>query len=179
MRRIADKPLGTGSVSALDSGVNAVKRDDELQSMADPDWDTPLQLVVTPAIFVHGLLETATAAHTGWRSCIDEEAILNQLVALDDAGHNAVRLVEQEFADEQDAEVMWHDWTVELCIGKVFIVGHWQVRVGAPASEWEWHARQAEQAFERACLLLGRRVRRGLWVEDPAPRAVPPRAHRH
>lgn len=156
-----------------------LKDTEELQTMADPDWDTPLQLTLTPAMLAHVLLETANAAHTGRQSCIEEAAILNQLVAMDDSGHHVVRLVEQEFTDEQEPEIIWHDWVVEICLGQIFIVGHWHVRIGTPAFEWEWHARQAEQAFERACVLLGRRVRRGLWVEEPAPRAVPPRSHRH
>jgi hypothetical protein len=37
----------------------------------------------------------------------------------------------------------------------------------------------AERAFERACVLLGRRARRGPVIEEPMPRELPPRSSRH
>ena len=43
-----------------------------------------------------------------------------------------------------------------------------------------WHGGEAEKAFDRACLLLGRRVRKGLVVDEPAPSELPPpRSSRH
>jgi hypothetical protein len=64
-------------------------------------------------------------------------------------------------------------------IGKVYTIGHWQLRTNAAQLDWEWHARAAEQAFERACVLVGRRVRRGLVIDEPMPRDLPPRSSRH
>jgi hypothetical protein len=104
---------------------------------------------------------------------------MNALVAMDDRGANSVRLVEQEFADETDAEAGWHDWAVEVRIGKIITTGHWQLRTNAAPLDWEWHADEAEKAFERACVLIGRRVRRGLVIEEPMPRDLPPRSARH
>ncbi|KAA6186570.1 hypothetical protein F2Q65_04120 [Thiohalocapsa marina] len=145
----------------------------------DPDWDMPLTLKLTPELIVHALMGNASAVHTGWESCIDETAVLSQLVVMDDAGNNAVRLVEQEFADEDEADQIWHDWTLEVRIGRVVTTAHYSLRASSAPLDWEWHAREAERAFERACILLGRRVRRGLVVEEPMPRELPPRASRH
>ena len=64
-------------------------------------------------------------------------------------------------------------------IGEVLITGHWQVRNGGALIDWEWHANEAEKAFEFACVLIGRRVRRGLSVEEPAPVEAPVKAVRH
>ena len=70
--------------------------------------------------------------------------------------------------------------TLEISIGKVLTTGHWQIPSNAPHMEWEWNAREAEKAFGRACLLVGRRVRRGLVVDGPAPmEQPPPRSSRH
>jgi hypothetical protein len=151
----------------------------DLDDAPDPDWDIPLRLKLTPELVVHAVMDSASAVHTGWQSCVDETVVISQMVAMDDTGDNAVRLVEQEFADEQDAEAAWHDWTVEVRIGKVYTIGHWQLRTNAAQLDWEWHARAAEQAFERACVLVGRRVRRGLVIDEPMPRDLPPRSSRH
>jgi len=146
---------------------------------ADPDWDMPLTITLTPELVVHALLQNASGVHTGWQSCIEEDLVLSQLVAMDDSGSNAVRLVEQEFADEQEPDVVWHDWVLEVRIGKVIVSGHYSLRANAAPLDWEWHAREAERAFDRACVLIGRRVRRGLVIDEPMPRELPPRASRH
>jgi hypothetical protein len=151
----------------------------EFDVSADPDWDSPLSFRLTPELIVHAVMETASAVHTGWESCIDDDAVLSQIAAMDDTGDKAVRLVEQEFADEHDAELTWHDWTVEVRAGRLLVVGHWQVRTNAVPLDWEWSASAAERAFERACVLLGRRVRRSLVVDEPMPRDLPPRSSRH
>ena len=151
----------------------------EFTDADDPDWDMPLTFKLTPELVVHALMQNAAAVHTGWESCIDDDLVLSQLVAMDDAGNNAVRLVEQEFADEEEADVVWHDWALEVRIGKVITTGHFSLRVNSPPLDWEWHANEAENAFDRACVLIGRRVRRGLVIEEPMPRELPPRASRH
>jgi hypothetical protein len=146
---------------------------------ADPDWDSPLNFKLTPELIAHALMETASAVHTGWESCVDEEAILSQIAAMDETGDKSIRLIEQEFVDEQDNTAVWHDWALEVRVGSVFILAHWQARSNAPAVDWEWSAAAAERAFERACVLLGRRVRRGLVVEEPLRPELPPRSSRH
>ncbi|MBK1650031.1 hypothetical protein CKO36_15860 [Rhabdochromatium marinum] len=150
-----------------------------IDGLAEPDWDSPLQITLTPEQLAKTLMETATAVHTGWESCVQEDVVLNQIVAMDDRGQNFVRLVEQEFADDEDVDVIWHDWALEICIGRVMTIGHWHLRNDSPPVDWDWHARQAERAFQRACVLLGRRARRGLWVEEVMPQEVPPRARQH
>jgi hypothetical protein len=145
----------------------------------DPDWDMPLTLKLTPELIVHALMQNASGVHTGWESCIEDPLVINELVAMDDSGNNAIRLVEQEFADDQEPDVVWHDWVVEVRIGKVIVSGHYSLRANAPPLDWDWHAREAELAFERACVLIGRRVRRGLVIDEPMPRELPPRANRH
>jgi len=152
----------------------------EEQDENEPDWASPLQIELTPAALIHALMGTASAVHTGWTSCIDEKLVVSGVISMDDSTGNYIRLVEQEFYEDEDPEVVWHDWTLEIRIGKVLISGHWQVAVSASPMEWDWQAREAEKAFERACILFGRRVRRGLAVEEPAPsEQLPPRSSRH
>ncbi|MFP4279102.1 MAG: hypothetical protein ACLFNA_02325 [Halochromatium sp.] len=146
---------------------------------ADPDWDSPLTFKLTPELIAHALMETASTVHTGWESCIDEDAILSQVAVMDETGDKSLRLIEQDFVDEQDNTLAWHDWTLEVRVGAVFILAHWQVRANAPVVDWEWSAAAAEHAFERASVLLGRRVRRSLVVEEPQRPELPPRSSRH
>jgi len=146
----------------------------------DPDWDLSLELRLAPAALIHTLFYTASSVHTGWSSCVDPPLVLVETQAVDHASGNHCRLLEQEFVEEGQEDLVWHDWTVELVIGKVYVVGHWQLPASAPPMEWEWHSREAETAFTRACRLLGKRVGRGLVVEDPpAAEIVPPGARTH
>jgi hypothetical protein len=149
------------------------------QSTEEPDWDTPLSLSTTPSLLIHALMATATAVHTGWSSCVEESLVLSNLVAMDDSAGNYVRLVEQEFVEDGKPDTVWHDWTLELRIGAVLTTGHWQLEASAHPSDWEWNAQEARRAFERACVLIGRRVRPSLTVEDPVPSESVPRASRH
>lgn len=146
---------------------------------AEPDWETPLSITLTPSLLIHALMGSASAAHTGWSSCIDDALAISNLVAIEDRSGNYVRLVEQEFVEDDQPGTVWHDWTVEVRLGSVLTTGHWQFPVTAPPAEWDWNAREAAQAFERACLLVGRRVRKALAVEEPAPVEPVPRASRH
>ncbi|MFD2113459.1 hypothetical protein [Thiorhodococcus fuscus] len=146
---------------------------------SEPDWDTPLSLTITPALLIHALMGTASAVHTGWSSCVDDTLMLSNLVSMDDAAGTYVRLVEQEFVEEDQPETLWHDWTLEVRIGAVLTTGHWQFQSTAHPSEWEWNAREATRAFERACVLIGRRVRPTVAVEEPVPMDPIPRASRH
>ncbi len=146
---------------------------------AEPDWETPLSLTLTPALLIHSLMDTASAVHTGWTSCLDESLILSNLVAMDDRAGNYVRLAEQEFVEDGKQEPVWHDWTLEVRIGTLLTTGHWQIEVSAHPQEWDWSAREARRAFERACVLVGRRVRPSLAVEEPAPAEPVPRTSRH
>ncbi|MCG6895912.1 MAG: hypothetical protein LJE61_12630 [Thiocapsa sp.] len=146
---------------------------------AEPDWETPLTLTLTPALLIHSLMGTASAVHTGWGSCVDDSLLLSNLVSMEDRAGNYIRLAEQEFVEDDQPETVWHDWTLEVRIGSVLTTGHWQFPATAHPSEWEWNAREAGRAFERACLLVGRRVRRTMAVEDPAPTDAVPRLSRH
>jgi hypothetical protein len=152
----------------------------EEENVTEPDWDSQLTVRLTPGMLIHALMATASAVHTGIASCVEEKLVVNDLVSMDDREGNYVRLAEQEFYEDDDPETVWHDWTLEIRVGKVVTTGHWQIPSSAPPMEWAWSAREAEKAFGRACVLLGRRVRRGLVVEDPAPtEELPPRARRH
>ena len=144
----------------------------------EPDWDTPLSLMLTPGLLIHALMSTASAVHTGWSSCIDDTLVLTNQVAMDDQAGHYVRLVEQEFVEDDRPDMVWHDWTLEVRIGSVLTTGHWQFPATSHPSEWDWNAREAERAFERACVLIGRRVRRGIQVEEPILEDMP-RARRH
>lgn len=145
----------------------------------EPDWDTPLSLTITPGLIIHALMGTASAVHTGWASCIDDSLVLSNQIAMDDQAGHYVRLVEQEFVEEEQPATLWHDWTLEIRLGSVLTTAHWQFSASAHPSEWDWNAREAGRAFERACVLLGRRVRRAMVVEEPVPTQDVPRASRH
>lgn len=145
----------------------------------EPDWESPLHLTLSPALLIHSLLASAATVHTGTESCVDETLVVSNLIALERESGNYVRLTEQEFYAEDEPEVLLHDWTVEIGIGRILTTGHWQAVQGASLLDWEWSASQAQDAFERACVLVGRRVRRGLVVEEPATPEPPPRASRH
>jgi hypothetical protein len=149
------------------------------QETGEPDWETPLALTTTPSLLIHSLMGTASAVHTGWESCIDDSLVMSDLLAMDDREGNYLRLVEQEFVEDGKPDTVWHDWSLELRIGTVLTTGHWQVEVSAHPSEWDWNARQARHAFELACVLVGRRVRRTFAVEDPVPTDPVPRTSRH
>lgn len=151
----------------------------ENETSGEPDWDTPLTLTTTPSLLIHALMGSASAVHTGWESCVEDSLILSNLVAMDDRVGHYVRLAEQEFVEEGKPDMAWHDWTVEVRIGTVLVTGHWQFEASAHPSDWEWNAREARRAFERACVLVGRRVRPTLAVEEPIPTESVPRASRH
>jgi len=123
-------------------------------------------------------MSTASAVHTGWSSCIDDSLVITNQIAMDDQSGHYVRLVEQEFVEDDQPDMVWHDWTLELRLGSVLITGHWQCPASAHPSEWDWNAREAERAFEHACVLIGRRVRRSIQVEEPVLEDIP-RVRRH
>ena len=137
----------------------------------DPDWDTPLSLTLTPATIIDTVFGTAESVHTGDDSCVDQSLVVNETTAIDEQNENYCRFVEQEYVEEADPDATWHDWTVEICIDKVMVAGHWRIPVNGSPSDWEWCAVQAEQAFVTACVLVGKRVRRGITIDQP--RAAP------
>ena len=101
------------------------------QEVTEPDWDSPLPLRLTPALLMHSLMATATAVHTGYASCVDDKLVVNDLISTDGAVGNYVRLVEQDFYEEEDPDTVWHDWTLEISIGKILTTGHWQIPANA------------------------------------------------
>ncbi|MCU0765829.1 MAG: hypothetical protein MUE39_00445 [Gammaproteobacteria bacterium] len=149
------------------------------QDSHDPDWGTALTLTLTPNGISQALFWSASAVHTGWSSCIDKTMVTADLYAVDGEKGNYCRLAEQEFAEEDNEDVLWHDWVVEVRIGSVYVTGHWQTQVNAPLSEWDWCQREAELAFERACVLFGKRTRRGIVVEEGSEEAPPPKRTAH
>lgn len=146
----------------------------------DPDWDSPLNLTLTPSMLIHSLFFMAQQVHTGEESCVTPDFVVNELLALDERTGNHARLVEQEYVEEGTDDTVVHDWAVEIRIDKVWITAHWQQPVTVSPLEWEWCARQAEQAFSRACVLFGKQVRSGLVVLDEQAVAPPePELRRH
>lgn len=151
----------------------------DTRDAGEPDWDTPLPLTLTPALIIHAIMGTASAVHTGWSSCVDESLVVSNVVSMEDRTGHYIRLAEQEFVEDDQPDTIWHDWTLEIRIGSILTTGHWQIPVSAHPSEWDWSAREARRAFECACLLVGRRVRQTLTVEEPAASDAAPRASRH
>lgn len=151
-----------------------------MQDTQDPDWDMPLGLSLTPAMLIHSLFGQAQQVHTGHESCVNQALVVHELVALDERNGNHVRLVEQEYTEDEGGDTVWHDWLVEVRIGAVWLAAHWQQPVSGSAVEWEWCAQQAEQAFTRACVLVGKQVRPGLVVLEQPPGPAPePSVRRH
>lgn len=133
----------------------------------EPDWDALINFDLSPASIIHAVFNTATAVHTGWQSCIEQELVVWEQATVDENSDNHCRFVEQEYTDEETPDLIWHDWTVELKIGEIHITGHWRAHTNS-AADWDWSAAEAEKAFACACVLLGKRVRRGLVVEESA-----------
>lgn len=146
----------------------------------EPDWDTPLRVTLTPRQLIHALFATSHSAHTGWMSCVDASLIQAKLVALDEVTGNYCRLIEQEYMEDDNDEVVWHDWSVELHLGEMLITGHWQAQTASMSMvEWGWCSREAERAFEKGCILFGKRVRHSLSIEKQPTEAQPPKQQRH
>jgi len=141
----------------------------------EPDWDTPISFALTPSLIFHTLFASADTVHTGWESCIDSTLSEEDMTVIDEQTGNHCRLVKQRYAEDQDPEVTWMDWTVELKTGEIYLSGHWRAQEEEGASTQDWCAMQAEDAFSGACLLVGKRVRRGLIVEEPSRAPQPPR----
>jgi hypothetical protein len=143
-----------------------------------PDWDQPVTLSIVPSDLINALFVTANSVHTGWSSCVEKALVVNDTAAMDERTGNYVRLAEQELTDEENSDVTWHDWTVEILLGDVMVTGHWQIQLTAAPLDWEWCAREAESAFEKAALLVGKRVRRTLTV-DTGPEPAQPATRHH
>ena len=151
----------------------------EAETSVEPDWETPLGLTTTPDTIIHTIFASADTVHTGWESCVDHELTMGEVTALDDRTENYCRLVEQEYVEKAEAEVTWHDWAVELKLGDVYVTGHWRAPDTASPSEWDWCSESAQNAFASACILVGKRVRRGLLVDESSPGATPTPRTRH
>ena len=143
-----------------------------------PDWDQPVTLSLVPSDLINALFVTANSVHTGRSSCVEKSLVVGDTAAMDERTGNYVRLAELEFTDEDDNDVTWHDWTVEILLGDVMVTGHWQIQLTAAPLDWEWCAREAESAFEKAALLVGKRVRRTLTV-DRGPEPAQPATRHH
>ena len=150
-----------------------------MDSSEHPDWDTPLSFTLTPEAIIHSVFATAEEVHTGWETCVNNAMAITNTTAVDAATGNHCRMVEQEFSYDDQPDITWHDWTVELRVGEVFLLAHWRVQVNESPALWSWSTTEAEQAFMHACALIGQRVRRGLVVESSASMTVPPRSHHH
>ena len=142
----------------------------------EPDWDIALSVTLTPAAIAHVLFGSAPQVHTGWDTCIDPQLAVAELSAVDELSGNHCRLVQQEYEEEDSGETVWHDWAVELKLKEIYLSAHWRAEVGGSGAEWEWCVTEAERAFTQACLLVGKRVLRGMVVEE-LPGALPITRH--
>ena len=144
----------------------------------EPDWDVAIDLQLAPAAIIHALFWSAGSVHTGWESCVQHDLVVFELSAIDDHSDNHCRLIEQEYVEDPADEATWHDWSVELKLGRVYISAHWRARLDDSPAEWSWCADEADKAFAAAALLVGKRVRKGLVVESqPTERRVPRTHH--
>ncbi len=138
----------------------------------EPDWSTPLRFTLTPEELMHTVFASADSVHTGWESCVESKLVVAETTALHDQSEGYCRFVEQEYVTEEEPEVTWHDWTVELKVEDTYVTAHWRSDERASPAEWDWCAAEAENAFTAACVLVGKRVRRGIVVAD-IPGATP------
>jgi hypothetical protein len=150
----------------------------ELSPEIDPEWDIELSISTSPTVIIDAVFYTADSVHAGAETCIDADLILFELVANDERSENYCRLVEQRYTEDEGDEVTWQDWAVELRIQGTFVTGHWRVQLPGSPSDWEWSGKEAEKAFSAASLLMGRRVRKAIAVEE-STYAPPPSLTRH
>lgn len=130
-----------------------------------PDWDIELTFTLTPEDLMHTLFAQADEVHTGYDSCVDNKLVCGDITALDRDAENYCRLVEQEYVEDEEPDVTWHDWAVELKLGSTYVTGHWRAQVGYSRADWESCARQSAHAFSVGCVLVGQQVREGLTIE--------------
>lgn len=145
---------------------------DDPDTGTDPDWSTPLAFTLTPEELMHTIFATADSVHTGLDSCVETKLVVGETTALHDQSDGYCRYVEQEYVTEDDPDVNWHDWAVELKVGETYVTAHWRSDDRASPAEWDWCAGEAESAFGAACVLVGKRVQRGITVAD-IPGATP------
>lgn len=141
----------------------------------EPSWDAKLTVTLTPSAIMNTVFASADGVHTGWGSCIDEALVAAETTVVDERGANHCRLTEQEYGDREAPDDTWHEWSVELRIGEVYVIAHWRVRVSGSRADWDRCEAEAEAAFVQTCSLLGKRVTRALVIEEPSE---PPRASR-
>lgn len=133
----------------------------------DPDWSTTVSVNLSVGQVAHVLFSSAGQIHTGWDSCVEADLAVFELNAIDNNNaENHARLVELEYEEDDQPGVVWHDWTVELKLGSLYLAAHWRALVTAPGAEWEWCAREARKAFTGACILVGKRVTEGVAIEE-------------
>ena len=150
----------------------------DYETAMEPEWDTPIGLQVSPRAIIECVFWNADAVHTGYESCIDPKLVIVDTIAHEDNGDNYCRYVEQEYVeDEASEDSTWHDWTVELKLGEVFVVAHWRAQVGGSPSDWDWCERESEKAFTIASVLVSRRVRKAIVVDTSSFGPRPPRTH--
>ena len=150
----------------------------DYETVIEPEWDSPIGFQMTPRAIIECVFWNADAVHTGYDSCIDPKLVIVDTVAHEDNGDNYCRYVEQEYVeDEAQEETTWHDWTVELKIGEVFVVAHWRILAGGSPSDWDWCAQESEKAFTVASVLVSKRVRKSIAVDTSSYGARPPRTH--
>ena len=150
----------------------------DYETVIEPEWDSPIDFQMTPRAIIECVFWNADAVHTGYESCIDPKLVIVDTVAHEDNGDNYCRYVEQEYVeDEAQEETTWHDCTVELKIGEVFVVAHWRVLAGGSPSDWDWCAQESEKAFTIASVLVSKRVRKSIAVDTSSYGVRPPRTH--
>ena len=150
----------------------------DTDAVMEPDWDAPIKVQLTPAAIIHALFPSADGVHTGWETCVDHALVTQETNAVDNLSGNHCRLAEQEYVEDHSPDVTWHDWVVELKLGEIYIAAHWRTQQNANPADWDWCMGEAENAFASACVLVGKRTRRGLMVEDP-PNTIPAAHTRH
>jgi hypothetical protein len=155
----------------MESTMNEVNKPDE------PDWDAPLIFTLTPGAIIDALFASAETVHTGWDSCVDPALVIEDKTVLDEQSENYCRLIKQAYVEDHEPDVTWNDWTVEIKMGDTYITAHWRAQEEWSPSDWNWCGSEAENAFSRACLLVGKRVRWGLIVEESSRAPRPPRTH--
>lgn len=147
----------------------------ELTPEFEPDWDIELSVTLSPSMIIETVFYTADTVHTGTESCVDSSLVILDIVADDENSDNYCRFVEQRFTEDEGDEETWQDWTVELRIQTTYIAAHWRMQLPGSPADWEWGAKEAEKAFKGAAVLVGRRIRRAIAVEEPAYTLSPPR----
>ena len=152
----------------------------DYETAMEPEWDAPIGLEVTPRAIIECVFWNADAVHTGYESCIESETRDRgiQSPTTTTATTTVATSNRSTWKTRPPEETTWHDWTVELKLGEVFVVAHWRVLVGgSPTLTGTGASGSRRRRSPIASVLVSKRVRKYTVVDTSSFGPRPPRTH--